>query len=125
MIAMFPIFHRADGPRMIVDRDQDGIEPCFPFGLGEKMIGNPYHEPVPVLLDQIIPPAFLVIEFQETRTAGLELGADQVGKWRAALEGWATPVSKRFPVDISCDVSIQSLGTDQLEALSLFANLWY
>ena len=65
---------------MIVNRDQDGIEPCFSLSLDKKMLRNPYHEPVPVLLDQSIPPAFLVIEFQETRTAGLELGGHQVRK---------------------------------------------
>jgi len=77
---MFPIFHGPDGPGVITNRDQDGIEPSFSFGIGEKIIGNPCHEPVPVLLNQSILPAFLVIEFYEAGTAGLEFGGHRVRK---------------------------------------------
>ena len=125
MIAVVPVLHGANGPRMMANANQNGIKPGFSLGLDEKIIRNPQHQPMPVLLNQFVLAALFRIEFEKPGTAALKVGGNYIGKWRAVLECWSTPIGKRFPIDITCDVLIKPLRANQLETLSLFANLAY
>ena len=67
------------------------------------MIGDPYHEPVPVLLNQMIFVAGAFIELNKSGTPALKFGGNYVGEWGTGFECWSAPISKCFPIDVAGD----------------------